>query len=92
MSEFFLAIAAAILAAIGIICVTALATLAFACLLPASYLAALLLILRPPDQGRNRPRRWRMRRAITRRRRTMLTLPETTLMPAHRRPLRTGWR
>jgi hypothetical protein len=46
VSEFFLAIAAAILAAVGIVCVTALATLAFACLLPASYLGALLLILR----------------------------------------------
>ncbi|MGH3273919.1 MAG: TRAFAC clade GTPase domain-containing protein [Streptosporangiaceae bacterium] len=49
MSEFLLAIVAGILAAIGIVCVAAGATVVFACLLPASYLAALMLTLWSPQ-------------------------------------------
>lgn len=46
MDDFLIAIVAALLAVVGIACVAAGATVAFACLFPASYLAALMLTLR----------------------------------------------
>lgn len=46
MADFFIAVGAAILTAVGIVCVAVAASVAFACLLPASYLAALMLTLR----------------------------------------------
>lgn len=46
MADFLIAIGAAILTVVGIACVAVAAGVAFACLLPASYLAALMLTLR----------------------------------------------
>ena len=50
MIDFFIAIGAGLLAVVGIVCVAAGTTVVFACLIPASYLAALMLTLRSPGR------------------------------------------